>query len=530
MKTSAKLLSLFLFLAGAATAGFSAQERAALLEQFEFQGRNYRIYDDLSGHAAGLTLKGRASVALSAGMAGENILLGTRAGSGNFYIFWLNYRQGALRLAFYDHGRGRSRLLPLAGFSFIGLPEVIEENNILQGLVFLGNNSNNDDIFYYEPKKDLLTALTATPFSEKGFTLLEKDGRLEIGTRSLWARFRYAYDRRLRKSELLEKTHFSAGQRAGAAAVAPEYFNTYIGFGDSITWGEIEGVQRLDVCYLTQMRELLADPGYVDYYGASSPINLGVPGDSTLSGAERVDEELVAHEGFYFLLMLGVNDVFRSDLSIDSSLENLGYIIDAAKAKGMRVIVSTPTPSKARYTAHPYYWTNLNGLSAGIMALALEKNIASIDSLAQFMNTNPPDGWKDLLENVIPDISSGNHPNEAGHRVIASLFSAALVKFPPLPPHNITVVDPGNALHRTASWSVNYESDFSHFHVVFGFQPEALDYSLDTAASYCTFNLFPFLPQLYFHIQAVDRGARQSAAVIPAATTGARGQRPLKIK
>lgn len=530
MKPSAKFLSMLLFVACAATAGYSSQERAALLEKFEFQGRNYAIYDHLSHAAAGLTLKGRTSIDLSAGMAGENILLGTRTRSGNFYIFWLNYRQGAIRLAFYDHGRGRSRLLPLTGFSFIGLPEVIEDNNSLQGLVFLGNNSNNDDLFYYEPKKDLLTTLIATPFSEKGFTLLEKDGRLEIETRSLWAQFRYRFDRRLRKSELVEKKHFPAGIKASAAALTPEYYNTYIGFGDSITWGEIESVQRLDVCYLTQMQELLADPGYADFYGSSSFINLGVPGDDTSQGAQRVDKDLDEHAGFYFLLMLGVNDVIRINLSIDSSLENLGYIIDAAKARGMRVIVSTPTPSKAGFSEHQYYWNNLHDLSNGILALAQEKNITSIDSLTRFLNTDPPDGWKDLLENIIPGISSGNHPNATGHQLLASLFSPALVKFPPQPPQNITVVDPDNTLQRTASWSVNYESDFSHFHVEFGFQPEALDYSLDTAASYCTFNLFPFLPRLYFRIQAVDRGQRQSAAVTPAAATAATGLRLKKIK
>jgi lysophospholipase L1-like esterase len=523
MKTRAKFLSMLLFVAGAATAGFSSQEHAALLEQFECKGQTYSIYDRSSPAAPGLTLQGRTSMDLSAGMAGENILLGTRTRGGNFYVFWLNCRQKTVRLAFYDQRRGRSRLLPLAGFSFIGLPEVIEESGELLGLVFLGNKTNNDDIFYYEPKKGLLAALTETPFSEKGFTLLPKDGCLEIETRSLWAHYRYRFDPRLRQTTLVEEQRYASGQKESIAAFTPEYYNTYIGFGDSVTWGEIEGVQRLDLCYLTRMQALLADPGYENYYGASYFVNLGVPGNSTLAGADRVDKDLDGHAGLYFLLMLGVNDVIRTDFSIASSLENLGYIIDAAKAHGMRVIASTLTPSKAGFSQHQYYWDNLHSLSNGIIALAREKNIPSIDPLTLFLGTDPPDGWRKLLENVIPGISSGNHPNAAGHRLIASLFAPALVTFPPLPPHDITVIDPDNTLQRTASWSVNYESDFSHFHIEFGFQPGALGYSLDAPASYCTFNLFPFLPELFFRVHAVDRGGRQSEPAAQEATSAATG-------
>ena len=523
MKPRSKLLPMFLFVACAATTGLPCRERAVLLEQFEFHGQKYAIYDRGARAAAGLTLTGRTSIDLSAGMAGENILLGTRARSGNFYVFWLNRRQKAIRLAFYDQRRGRSRLLPLAGFSFIGLPEIVEENDGLRGLVFLGNRSHNDDLFYYDPKRDLLTALTETPFSEKGFTLLERDGQLEIETRSLWAHYRYHFDPWLRESTLVEEQRYGTGQKKSTGAVTPEYYNTYIGFGDSITWGEIAGVQRPDLCYLTQMQSLLADPGFGSYYGASDWVNLGVPGDSTLAGAERVDRDLDGHAGLYFLLMLGVNDVIHKDLSLDSSLENLGYIIDAATARGMRVIISTLTPSKAGFSEHQYYWDNLHALSTGIIALAREKNIPSIDPLTLFLNTNPPDGWKNLLENIIPGLSSGNHPNATGHKLIASLFAPALVAFPPQPPHDITVVDPGNTLHRTASWSVNYESDFDHFLVEFGFQPGALDYSLDTPASYCTFNLFPFLPRIYFRVRAVDRGERRSEPATQEAVAAATG-------
>ena len=110
-------------------------------------------------------------------------------------------------------------------------------------------------------------------------------------------------------------------------------------------------------------------------------------------------------------------------------------------------------------------------LSAGILALAEEKNVSSIDPLSAFMNTNPPDGWKDLLERIISGISSGNHPNAEGHRVIAALFADALAAFPPLPPTGVRVLNPDDALKKNVQWDENYESDFSHFVIEFAFEP-----------------------------------------------------------
>jgi lysophospholipase L1-like esterase len=85
-------------------------------------------------------------------------------------------------------------------------------------------------------------------------------------------------------------------------------------------------VQRLDLCFLTQMRDTFLALNY----GPADFVNLGVPGDETYEAALRVDEDLDAHPALYFLMMLGVNDVWRTGFSLASSLESLSYIIDAA--------------------------------------------------------------------------------------------------------------------------------------------------------------------------------------------------------
>jgi len=254
-------------------------------------------------------------------------------------------------------------------------------------------------------------------------------------------------------------------------------------------------------------------------YGPADFINLGFPGDGTLQGAERIDQDLASGMGFYFLLMLGVNDVIDKDLfDKDSSLENLGYIMDAALERNLRVIVSTLTPRKDEKALYQWYWDNLHALSSGILALAAEKGTASIDTLNAFMNTDPPDGWQDLIENpgtVIVDgedvTVKGNHPNADGHKLIASLFADTLVKFPPQAPQHVTLLGNSTQLKKITSWDTNYESDLDHFNIEFGFQADKLDYSLQTNDSFHIFNLFPFLPQFFFRVQTVDRGGRRSA-------------------
>lgn len=505
MNTRIKITFLFLLVAVAAVPGLFSRDRV-FLENFEFSGRTYSLEAAFYQGQADLLLRGKTTANLSTGMKGENILLGIRSTGDNFYVFWLNIHNRAVRLAYYDNGRQRSRLLPLTGFSSIGFPEIIVENGRLRALLFLADRSGNDDIFYYEPEGNTLSQLTDTPYSEKKFSWRNDSGNLQIEARSLKGTRSYRFDPGFKRTNLVWERIFRRRQKKESAALTPEYYNTFIGFGDSITWGQIEGEQRLELCFLTLMSNVYLPAAY----GPAKAINLGIPGDETFEAVQRVDQELNAHPAFYFLLMLGVNDISKSSFSLASSLENLEYIIDAALEHDMRVIISTLTPRKDFLYDRPYYWDRLNSLSAGILDLAVKKGIASIDTLKAFMETNPPDGWKELLEPIITGLSKGNHPNEKGHQMIASLFTPVLAAFPPVAPRNLSVLNPNSRLNRNVYWDANYESDFSHFEIEFGFLPEALDYSMTTAASHCSFTLFPFLPQLYFRLRTIDRGNQHS--------------------
>jgi lysophospholipase L1-like esterase len=517
MKPRVKTAIFFLLIAAAAALQLFSRDRTLSLEEFRFKGTTYTLDAVFRPGQADLRMRGKAEKNLSAGMRGENLLLGVRHGNGTFYVFWLNYRQKRVVLAYYDHGRQRSFQLPLGGFSAIGLPAIVEKDGGLDALVFLADRDGNEDLFHYEPGSGALTQLTRTPFSEKRFSCRWTDGFLEFETSHLRGRNSYRFDPGSGQTSLLREERSTSWRKKGATTFSPDYYNTYVGFGDSITEGQIQGVVRPELCFLTQMRDIYLPP----VYGAAIPVNLGVGGTQTSQGAERVNSDLDGNPGFYFLLFYGVNDVWRADFSLASSLESIEFMIDAALDRGMRVIVTTLTPRKDYISLYQYYWDNLYALSAGILELAGDKGVAAIDTLDAFMKTDPPDGWKTLLETIIPGVSKGNHPNETGHSVIAGLFANALAQFPPLAPGGVTVVDPLNTLSRTASWNVNHESDFSHFRVEFGLQPQALSYALDTPASYCTFNLFPFLPQVYFRVQTVDKGDRRSAFSAPASSSAA---------
>lgn len=527
MKPLAKMVPLLALILAAPT--LSAAVPTTRLEEFAFQGKPFMLEGSFARGQADLFLRQeRDARCLSEGMGGENLLLGVRFGAANVYVFWLNHRQRSVRLAYHDLQRCRSRVLPLPGFSAFGPPEVVEEGGRPLALLFLGDRSGNLDLFHYELSSGALTALTATPYCEKGFTWKRDAAGLEFQTRHLGGSCRYRFDPASQRSTLLSEEKLRPLRHRPTAAGEGDFYNTFVGFGDSITWGQIEAVQRLDLCYLTRMR----DHDLALNYGASDFINLGVPGDGTRSGAERVDQDLRYVSAFYFLLMLGVNDVSQAEFSLADSLENIEYIIDAARARDMRVIVSTLTPRRDVKAETLWYWNNLHALSAGILNLAAAKQVASIDALTAFLETNPPDGWKDLLETpgtVVVDgeevVVKGNHPNGDGHALIASLFAAALVAFPPLPPADVKVLNPAAALSRTATWNASQESDFDHFHIDFGFQDGELPYSVDTLAAFYTFRLFPFLPQLDFRIQTVDRSGHASGFRTPSATA-AGAQRP----
>jgi hypothetical protein len=192
----------------------------------------------------------------------------------------------------------------------------------------------------------------------------------------------------------------------------------------------------------------------------------------------------------------------------------------------MRKIISTIPPRKDPIGDRPYVQRNIKALNQAIADLAAELGIGFIDTHGTFMATDPPNGWKAMLEDI-----GGNHPSPAGHLVIAGLFSDALAAYPPLVPCGVErdlLIGPD---YRRYRWEPGCESDISYYRVEFGTSAGSLEKSAVTGANWFEFPGFPS-KDVYFRVQAVDKAGNAGGFTRVYTTAekrraGRRGQDPL---
>jgi lysophospholipase L1-like esterase len=472
-------------------------------------GRDYRLVVRClpSGESFVVLSDGKRETVLG-GAGGENLFPVAQVSGDRFYILWVNYQDRHTGLGLYDSETSSSLIIPLPGLKFAGSPVLVEQAGRPAGLVFLGNASDNDDIFFFDLRTNSLTNVTRTAWSEKWFATEAGHGGVLLRVISLRDRAQYLLGPGERAFHLLGRKSLR-GPEPRADVPAPNEedcrpANTYVAFGDSITYGimrmvDLEGEVHPELAYPERMREALAT-----FYGPAFPLNLGVPGDSTYDGALRVDSDLAGLNALYFVLMLGTNDCISGRFSVDSSIENLAYIIDASAHRGMRVIVSTIPPRKDRFGDRPFVLNNIAAFNLATAGLAAEKGIGFIDTHGTFMATNPPDGWKALLEDI-----GGNHPSPAGHIIIAGLFAGVLAAYPPLVPTGVENISTDWPAVRRFRWDLGCESDFSYYRVEFGPSPRSLRHVAVTGANWIDFTGFPS-EEVYFRVQAVDAAGHQS--------------------
>jgi lysophospholipase L1-like esterase len=469
---------------------------------FTVGGKNHRL-------VVRCLLTGDSTVVLSDGTketilgeaGGENLFPVAQVCGNRFYVLWIHYQEGNTGLGLFDSGTGLSRIFGLPGLKFAGSPVVVEQAGQPAGLVFLGNESDNDDVFFYDLWANRLTNITQTPGSEKWFTAEAVPDGILLHAVTLKDRARYWLGRGAKAFRCLGHEFLKA---AGTRVEVPtpeedcRPTNTYVAFGDSITYGtmrmeDLDGEYHPELAYPERMREDLST-----FYGPAYPINLGVPGETTYDGALRVDGDLAGLSALYFVLMMGTNDCIKGLFSVDSSMENLAYIIDSAAGRGMKVIVSTIPPRKDNFGDLPYVQNNIAAFNLATGELAAEKGIGFIDTHGAFMATDPPDGWKALLEDI-----GGNHPSPAGHNVIASLFADVLAAYPPLQLTGVENVSTEWPVVRRFRWTPGCESDLAYYRVEFGPSPIALDNVAETSAPWIVFPGFSS-QEVYFRVQAVD--------------------------
>ncbi len=495
-----------LFLA-LATAAFSQTEPWDPVS-FVSGGKSYRLVVRCVPSGSFVVLSDGKRETVLGGAGGDNLFPSAQVAGGRFHVLWVNYREGRAGLGLYDSGTRTSRVIPLAGLKFAGSPVLVERAGRPIGVVLLGNSSNNDDIFFLDFRDNRLMNVSRTPRSEKRFTVEPVPAGILVRTESLADRARYLLEFDGAGFRLLGREPRRVPSLLGRTAVPDgedcRPANTFAAFGDSITFGvmrmkNLEGEVHPELAYPERTKEVLAT-----FYGPSYPVNLGVPGEQTYEGALRVRSDLAAVNGLYFLLMMGTNDCIHGYFSVDSSMESLAYIMDAAEERGMRVIVSSIPPRKDSFGGVPFVKNNISAFNLATAALAASRSIGYIDTHGAFMATDPPNGWKALLEDI-----GGNHPSPAGHTVIAGLFANRLAAFPPLDPSNVIDVSTERPTVRQFRWDPGCESDLACFRVEYGHLPSGLDHVTVTSSNSIVFPGFPS-SIVYFRVQAVDSGGYRS--------------------
>lgn len=181
----------------------------------------------------------------------------------------------------------------------------------------------------------------------------------------------------------------------------------FLAFGDSITWGVVNGRGETEVGYEPPLQARLRGDGRDAFV-----VNHGKFGETTSEGLTRLKKVLFGNPNArYVLLLEGVNDLL-SGISSETTLFNLGAMVDNVLRKGLTPVISTMTP---------LFNSRLNGAvtkvyNPGIVNIANENNISLADSfsaLAPHWNS-----WSD----------DGIHPNSAGYKEMANAWYAAIKK------------------------------------------------------------------------------------------------------
>ena len=164
---------------------------------------------------------------------------------------------------------------------------------------------------------------------------------------------------------------------------------TIICFGDSLTYGT-GASQGMD--YPAQLSQMLNRPVF----------NAGVPGDTTGRALKRLERDVISKSPGIVLITLGGNDL-KNGVSKDTAFRNLRQIVESIQKQGAKVIVGgLKFPLRDR------------GYGKGFEELADQTGAVLIPDIFEGIMGN-----RKLMSDPI-------HPNDAGYKIIAQRFHAAI--------------------------------------------------------------------------------------------------------
>lgn len=134
-----------------------------------------------------------------------------------------------------------------------------------------------------------------------------------------------------------------------------------------------------------------------------------IGGETSDSGARRFEKDVLSHKPDIITIDYALND---RRIGLEAARKAWVTMIELAKAKGIKVILLTPTADMGARLDNPD--DPLNKHAEQIRGLASEYDVALADSLAAFKAYTGNGGkLKDLM-------SLKNHPNRKGHDLVVA--------------------------------------------------------------------------------------------------------------
>jgi acyl-CoA thioesterase-1 len=194
--------------------------------------------------------------------------------------------------------------------------------------------------------------------------------------------------------------------------VSAEAEDLYDAFGDSITEG-FDAEQG----GLTGGYEAYLEPMLSRRVGPSVVVNSGLVGETTTQGTVRLPEVLAAVNPRFLLLMEGTNDISHF-ASIETIVENLRTMVDAALGQNVRPILATVIPRDTSLDDRDPGNALALALSGEIRNLAAEKGLQVADQFSRFGGIDPDLSY----------YSDPLHPNQAGYVLMADEWLEAILR------------------------------------------------------------------------------------------------------
>ncbi len=483
-------------------------------KKYDFRGGKVllEVVPSLSG--SDIILKIRARNNLSYRTPGENLFPKMFINGEDYSVTWINYTKNDVKLNLYDSFEKVGRSVISGGFKFISGETLILYNGEKPRMIlFRGiKDRGNEDIFIHDINSGKTVRISDTPGNENTINVdnIRVDGRntIEIKTQTLKYRFMYKINPADLSYELIKKEEIIRKKLDKKLSFSDTELNTIIGFGDSITWGKMRMDNLVDSYHPELTYWAKTSEHFNENYGTTYTVNLGVNRDSSLMGVQRMDENLLYVKGYFFLVLFGTNDVTNGLFSAISTSDNIKWILENARDNyGMFPVVSTVPPQRLYLEGVQFYKDQTEELNELIKLMAIENGFPYIDTYTAFFEN--PEGWEAMLED-----EKGNHPSPKGHMVMANMVIPILLKLNPKKPENISFSANSVGNSFNVRCSKNYEFDFSHYLVTFGFSPTNLDREYKASSNQFNIYFYPFnltyKRKVYFKFCSVDKDGNKS--------------------